>query len=161
MVSLQIDMLGGFEMRLASGAQPEFGQRKAQAILAYLSLAPDYTVPRARLVNLLWSERGEAQARSSLRQALAALKKGLREAEQMPLESGRETVALLGGHVAVDALDFERLAESDDVADLEAAAALIDPTAVIAVITHTSGQFIRFQPGNIGVAGGPIPMAFL
>ena len=124
MVSLQIDMLGGFEMRLASGAQPEFGQRKAQAILAYLSLAPDYTVPRARLVNLLWSERGEAQARSSLRQALAALKKGLREAEQMPLESGRETVALLGGHVAVDALDFKRLAESDDIADLEAAAAL-------------------------------------
>ena len=124
MVSLQIDMLGGFEMRLASGAPLEFGQRKAQAILAYLSLAPDYAVPRARLVNLLWSERGEEQARSSLRQALAALKKGLREAEQMPFESGRETVALLGAHVAVDAFEFERLAESDDTADLEAAAAL-------------------------------------
>jgi len=113
-VLLQIELLGGFEARLAPDSGLVFGQRKAQAILAYLALAPDYTVPRARLVHLLWSERGEEQARSSLRQALAALRKGLREAapgeSEAPeapdapeaLVSGRETVALAAEQVDID-----------------------------------------------------------
>ena len=124
---LQIELLGGFEARLAPDRALVFGQRKAQAILAYLALAPDYTVPRARLVHLLWSERGEDQARSSLRQALTALRKGLREAasdEAEPLVSGRETVALAAGLVDVDAVRFAGLAQSNDIADLQAADAL-------------------------------------
>ncbi|MDA0231679.1 MAG: BTAD domain-containing putative transcriptional regulator, partial [Proteobacteria bacterium] len=102
-------------------------QRKAQAILAYLALAPDHTVPRARLVHLLWSERGEDQAKSSLRQALTALRKGLREAAPdatEPLVSVRETLALAAEQVDVDAVRFARLAQSSDIADLQAADAL-------------------------------------
>ncbi len=130
---LQIELLGGFEARLAPDSGLVFGQRKAQAILAYLALAPDYTVPRARLVHLLWSERGEDQARSSLRQALAALRKGLREAAPSEsdapdapeaLVSGRETVALAAAQVDIDAVRFARLAQSSDIADLQAADAL-------------------------------------
>ena len=125
---LQIELLGGFEARLAPDAALVFGQRKAQAILAYLALAPDHTVPRARLVNLLWSERGDEQARSSLRQALTALRKALREEAPdggpEPLVSGRETVALTAELIDVDAVRFERLAQSGDIADLQAADAL-------------------------------------
>ncbi|MEE8173656.1 MAG: BTAD domain-containing putative transcriptional regulator, partial [Alphaproteobacteria bacterium] len=124
---LKIEMLGGFEARLALGDELVFGVRKAKAILSYLALAPGYSVPRARLVHLLWSERGEEQARGSLRQALAALKKGLRESapdEPVPLVSGRETVALAAEQVVVDAGQFERLAQSGDIADLLAADAL-------------------------------------
>jgi DNA-binding SARP family transcriptional activator len=124
MISLQIELLGGFKTRLASGAPLVFSQRKAEAILAYLALAPDHAAPRTRLFNLLWSERGEEQARSSLRQALAALRKGLREAEPMPILSERGTVALIGEQVTVDAGKFEKLAQSDDFSDLQAAAAL-------------------------------------
>ena len=124
MISLQIELLGGFKTRLASGAPLVFSQRKAEAILAYLALVPDHAAPRTRLFNLLWSERGEEQARSSLRQALAALRKGLREAEPMPILSERGTVALIGEQVTVDAGKFEKLAQSDDFSDLQAAAAL-------------------------------------
>ena len=125
---LQIELLGGFEAWLARDRALVFGhQRKAQAILAYLALAPDHTVPRARLVHLLWSERGEDQAKSSLRQALTALRKGLREAAPdatEPLVSVRETLALAAEQVDVDAVRFARLAQSSDIADLQAADAL-------------------------------------
>ena len=127
LILLKFKMLGRFEARLAPEAELVFSQRKAQAILAYLALAPDHSVPRAKLVHLLWSERGEEQARSSLRQALAALRKALREGAPdapMALVSGRETVALAGEYVEVDAGRFKRLAQSGDIADLLAADAL-------------------------------------
>ncbi|WHO38557.1 trifolitoxin synthesis, TfuA [Sphingobium sp. AP49] len=48
--------------------------RKSCAILAYLALEPDRRASRERLVGLLWSDRGEEQARASLRQALTELR---------------------------------------------------------------------------------------
>jgi TolB-like protein/DNA-binding SARP family transcriptional activator len=122
---LKIQFLGGFEARLAPNAALRFGQRKSQAILAYLALAPELSVPRTRLVGLLWSERGEAQARSSLRQALTALRRNIRDGggEEI-LRAGRETVALAGDRMESDAARFQELARSDGIADLEAAAAL-------------------------------------
>jgi len=126
LILLEIEMLGGFEARLAPDAPLKLGQRKAQAILAYLALAPEMTAPRTRLAGLLWGERGEEQARSSLRQALAALRRGLREgaAAEAPdiLLAGRETVALAGDQVEIDAVRFQRLASSEDVADLQVSA---------------------------------------
>lgn len=49
--------------------------RKARAILAYLSTQPDVRVPRERVMNLLWGDRGEPQARNSLRQSLAEIRR--------------------------------------------------------------------------------------
>ncbi len=46
MASLEIKLLGGFDVRLASGAQVALQSRKAQALLAYLALSPGE--PRAR-----------------------------------------------------------------------------------------------------------------
>ncbi len=48
--------------------------RKARALLAYLSSWRDEHVPRERLTELLWGDRGEAQARASLRQALLEIR---------------------------------------------------------------------------------------
>jgi DNA-binding SARP family transcriptional activator len=47
--------------------------RKARALLAILVLAAPQPVARARIASLLWSRRGEEQARGSLRQALHEL----------------------------------------------------------------------------------------
>ncbi len=49
--------------------------RKARAIIVYLIFHQDMRVPRERLMALLWGDRGEQQARDSLRQALAEIRR--------------------------------------------------------------------------------------
>jgi TolB-like protein len=119
--SLNIRLLGGFAAHLASGAPvPSIG-RKAQALLAYLALAPGTPHAREKLTALLWSDRGEAQARSSLRQALSELRKVLAGADPPPLETKGEVVALAAGAVVVDVEVFERLIAGGECPSLEAA----------------------------------------
>lgn len=48
--------------------------RKTRALLAYLLCEAGTKISKARLAALLWGDRGEAQARSSLRQALLELR---------------------------------------------------------------------------------------
>src|SRR6476646_11664090 len=48
--------------------------RKTRAIVAYLALHPDRSVSRQRLMGLLWGDRAEPQARSSMRQAIFELR---------------------------------------------------------------------------------------
>jgi TolB-like protein len=92
--------------------------------VAALALAPAGTMPRQRLARLLWSDRGEAQARSSLRQALVALRKDLAGSGSEAFSFEEERVKLDPVNVEVDALVFARLAGADDIAKLRQAAAL-------------------------------------
>ncbi len=124
MASLRITLFGGFEARLGSGETVSLAGRKAQALLAYLALPPGETHSRDKLVALLWSDRGEQQARGSLRQALGELRKALGDADPPPLVAGRDAVALDAGAVEVDVADFERLIDDGTPAALEHAAAL-------------------------------------
>lgn len=48
--------------------------RKARGLIAHLAAQPGSPVSRERLAGLLWSERGEQQARASLRQTLLELR---------------------------------------------------------------------------------------
>ncbi len=73
MADVSIRMLGHFVVLLGgSDAGPK--GRKARAIIALLALAPEGAVMRDRLADLLWGDRGEEQARASLRQALAEIR---------------------------------------------------------------------------------------
>lgn len=47
--------------------------RKARALIAFLALHPDKPVSRERIAGLLWGDRGEDQARASLRQVVFEL----------------------------------------------------------------------------------------
>jgi TolB-like protein/cytochrome c-type biogenesis protein CcmH/NrfG len=98
--------------------------RKAEVLLAYLALAPGIRHPRERLINLLWSDRGEDQARNSLRQCLSAIKKSLGEAADLVLQVDRSTVSLNANLVDVDVHEFERLASEGDFESLKTAADL-------------------------------------
>ncbi len=48
--------------------------KKARALLAYLISDPGTRIPKRRIVGLLWPDRGDVQARSSLRQVLLELR---------------------------------------------------------------------------------------
>ncbi|QHD68551.1 trifolitoxin synthesis, TfuA [Sphingobium yanoikuyae] len=68
-------LLGDFRLiDEADGRDHSPRSRKACALLAHLALEPDRRASRDRLVGLLWSDRGEVQARASLRQALTDLR---------------------------------------------------------------------------------------
>ena len=81
-------------------------------------------MPREVLAGLLWSDRGEAQARSSLRQALKGLRKDLAEADESLLSVTDARIGLDLDRVDVDAVAFQRHAASSEVGALRQAAAL-------------------------------------
>ena len=124
MAALHISLLGGFEARLASGEALPLKGRKTQALLAYLAVGPGEPRSREELVALFWGDRGEEQARSSLRQSLSELRKALGEADHSPLIAGRDAVSLDTEAVDVDVTEFERLIDDGTPTALERAAEL-------------------------------------
>lgn len=126
MGSLRLKLLGSFEARRASGEILEIAGRKNQALLAYIALRPGKFLPREKLVNLLWSDRGEAQARNSLRQALVTLRRDLQGIDPAPLIFERDTIAGDAAGIATDVAEFEALAASGTPDALRRAARLYE-----------------------------------
>ena len=124
MSKLQLLLLGHFDCLLSSGQRISLSMRKAEVLLAYLALAPGIRHPRERLINLLWSDRGEEQARNSLRQCLSTIRKALGDADGLMLQIDRTTVSLNADLIDVDVHEFERLAASAEFESLTDAAAL-------------------------------------
>ena len=109
-------------LRLTSGgAAVDISSRRARAVLSYLAMAPDRSATRERLCGLLWSDRGEAQARASLRQCLLELRAALSKADLDLLGADRETVRLNEG-VDTDVEDVEAAlkAQASDLSSLVA-----------------------------------------
>jgi len=121
-MGLSLKLLGEFEVRDESGEPLALPTRKTRALLAYLAVNADKPQQRERLMTLLWSDRGEQQARHSLNQALMSIRR-LGNAAGAPLLDGDgERVTLVGDAIAIDVADFhERLAN-----DPEGAAALYE-----------------------------------
>jgi TolB-like protein/DNA-binding SARP family transcriptional activator len=115
---LRVRMLGGFELASADGADLTPPGRKLRALVALLALAPAAGWSREQLTALLWGDRGEEQARGSLRQGLAELRRILGVSA---LLTDREVAALDPVVVSVDAVEFAQLAAAGQ---LEQAAAL-------------------------------------
>lgn len=122
MARLDLTLLGGFRARLDSGPPLALPTRKAQALLAYLAVPPGRAHPRDKLASLLWGDMGQPQARASLRQALAAIRKALAGCGALQVDG--ETVALDPAEVSVDTEVFERHVKTAGTAGLADAAAL-------------------------------------
>jgi hypothetical protein len=67
-VLFRLKLLGGFEARRVDGSAIGISAKKSCALLAYLALTGGRTHQRGKLADLLWSDRGDKQARDSLRQ---------------------------------------------------------------------------------------------
>ena len=83
--------------------------RKARALLACLAVAPGTVWPREKLMALLWSDRSDEQARASLRQALAELRRALGITPVIRAE--QDAIILDADVLSVDVVAFERLAK--------------------------------------------------
>ncbi|WP_316013639.1 AAA family ATPase [Roseobacter sp. HKCCA0434] len=99
-----INLFGQFELRL-DGVPVRLPTRKVEAILALLAIEPDVALSRSTLAALLWPGQPDAQARSSLRQAIFRLKTALEPSDALVVTPG--WIKLYGDRIArdIDALD--------------------------------------------------------
>ena len=81
-------------------------------------MTPGQPHSRDRLMDLLWSDRGEDQARNSLRQTLSALKKALAVIDPLPLQVDRTSVSVVPNSIEIDIFEFKDLKVTTDVSNL-------------------------------------------
>ena len=124
MAVAELTLFGGFEGRLAGGQAIDLPGQKDRALLAILALPPGETHSRDKLASLLWSDRGDQQARDSLKHALTRLRQCLPSATATPVIADRRSVRLDPAAVATDVAAFQRLLRDGTPAALEKAAAL-------------------------------------
>ena len=124
MTVARLHLLGGFRLITGQGQAVDVAAKKNRALIAILALAPQGEVTRERLTGLLWSDRGEEQARSSLRQALVALRKDFAALDADPLLLNGDRVGLAPELLTIDVIEFLSKAASTDLSDLRHAAEL-------------------------------------
>jgi TolB-like protein len=100
---LRLTLFGGFSAAGADGIELAIKSKKARALLAYLALSPRKSRSREEIMALLWSDRGEEQARASLRQVLTGLRKDLGEEAVGDLIVTKDAVALDMEGVTIEA----------------------------------------------------------
>jgi TolB-like protein/DNA-binding SARP family transcriptional activator len=123
---MHIQLFGGLEIRCRAGEPVRLPTRKAALLLAILALAGGKGARREALSEALWSDRGEAQARGSLRQALAAVRRALSDAGGgvIRIEGDLEEVRLVADQEHVDVWLFDKLLQAKDPVARAAAAGL-------------------------------------
>ena len=121
---ISLRFLGRFDLQAPSGDKSDVSGAKTVLLLARLSMSPGQPIDRKRLIEVLWPDRGEAQALASLRQALWGLRKCLGEGDPAPIVAERSDIRLSPDAFAIDTIEFERHARSASRDALERAAAL-------------------------------------
>lgn len=102
MPRLHLKLLGTFGAWLDEARAVQIPLKKARLLLALLALSPSRGLSRERITELLWSDRSEAQARQSLRQTLAAIRRALGDAHSEILQADAEAIGF-----AKDAVDSD------------------------------------------------------
>jgi TolB-like protein len=107
---MRLRLLGGLDLTAAPEAPAHEVTRQTRLMLACLALAGAKGLTRAEFCALFWPDRASAQARNSLRQGLAAIRKALSgdadDAGAMSLESDLEVVRLSPTPAAIDVHAF-------------------------------------------------------
>jgi TolB-like protein len=113
--TLRLTVLGPFHAQWSEGTALDVTGKKIQGLLGYLAVESARPHSREQIAALLWSETGDERARHNLRQALSKI----RRSHGPLISSNGDTLALDLELCTIDARDFEGLARSNDVADLE------------------------------------------
>ena len=117
---VEIFLLGPLLIRV-NGEEIAPLPRKARALLAYLVIRRGVAVPRETIMGLLWGERGDDQARASLRQTLSLIRKALGPVAGDLIGSDRESVTFAESGYCIDLGAIEQLGESADIMSLSEA----------------------------------------
>jgi TolB-like protein len=124
MTRSRLELLGGFHLISGSSRDVDIAAKKNRALLGILTMAPRQEVTRERLTGLLWSDRGDEQAKNSLRQALVTLRKDFEALDADPLVMNGDRVGLDPNLVSADVIEFLSASASADPSELQHAANL-------------------------------------
>ena len=114
-MTYQLKLLGRFQMLSPVGDSITISAKKNQALIAILALADGEPVARHRLMRILWGDRGEEQARNSLRQAFTALRKTFAVTGAFPFVVDDDTAAANLAEIRIDARELAKLNGSSDL----------------------------------------------
>jgi DNA-binding SARP family transcriptional activator/TolB-like protein/Tfp pilus assembly protein PilF len=101
-----LNMFGGWSLTGPDGTELALPTRKDRQLLAYLAMQGGRPQSREKLASLLWADRAEEQARDSLRQSLAALRRAFRAVGLDPIASDRSQASLDRAIVTTDVATF-------------------------------------------------------
>ena len=151
-INVFLQLFGSFVIE-AQGARAiplAVTSRRGRALIAYLAMQPRYRASRQRLATLLWSDSGHVQARQSLRQCIASLRRDLHRVPSLFVVD-RDSVGLSGQNLTVDAREFATLGKSSQEGDLEQAVALFHPEflADLAIDAEEFDAWRRRQGANL------------
>ncbi|WP_193367081.1 BTAD domain-containing putative transcriptional regulator [Pelagibius marinus] len=122
---MPLALFGGITVTAPSGDAVTLPTRKTALVLAVLALLGDKGATRDALAEWIWPERAEGQGKSSLRQALTAIRKALPAVlDGAAVETEQDTVKLSGGAELIDLHRFEALARGGGRGALAEAAGL-------------------------------------
>jgi TolB-like protein/Tfp pilus assembly protein PilF len=123
MTVAELTLFGSFSLRLSGGRVADIPGQKDRALLSILALSGGSAQTRDKLATLLWGDRGEAQARDSLKHALAHIRQSIGEELSAQLVADRQSVRFQAPGLSVDVLQFERLIATGTPDTLEQACA--------------------------------------
>jgi DNA-binding SARP family transcriptional activator/TolB-like protein len=114
-------LLGRFAVGIVGeGPMPiSIRSKKGAALLAFLAMQPEHRVSRDEIATLLWGDRHDRQARQSLRQCLVSLRADLAPFAHDLMVFHRDQIGLATQSLTVDVDELARLAECDELVDLE------------------------------------------
>src|SRR5579871_5573984 len=92
MTVAELTLFGAFELRRTSGEVIDLPGQKDRALLAVLALGSGASFPREKLAALLWSDRGDVQARDSLKHSLTRLRQSFVSTTAQPVIADRHAV---------------------------------------------------------------------
>ncbi len=124
MSPLTLQLLGPLRVLDGAGTEIKIASRKSRALLAYLALRPSESHGRERLAALLWEDADEELARTSLRQAIAALRRALPRSCHSVLIATTDSLALDANAFVCDLARFRQALESATRSALQEAAEL-------------------------------------
>jgi len=107
---MRLRVLGGLDVYSSADGPAENVTRQVRQILGCLALAGAKGLSRAELCAMFWPDRTSSQARNSLRQGLAAIRKflaGTHPGRTIALVSDLETVRLSTDEQAIDVHAFD------------------------------------------------------
>ena len=121
---MPVALLGGLNIENADKFDTAPLTRKAKLVLAILCLFDEQGVARSSLAEMVWPDRSDSQSRTSLRQALSALRKALPAIlHGYTIESTNDKLVLTGPPEMIDTRIFQQLVVSDSRSDWILAAA--------------------------------------
>ena len=149
-----LSILAEFALTSPDGVGIQIGSKKNRALLAVLALSPGQTATRERLSSLLWGDHGEEQARSSLRQSLAVLRKELGTCLAEQIQSRDDVLTLRKGELVVDALTVLTGVDQEDISALRNAASSYrgDLLANLALRDEAFGDWLAAERSRLKIA---------